>query len=189
MRKLWISGAALVLAGSALAAQAEVGRMQPGGDETRAQAQTRAEHLFDRLDLNHDGKLDEADRRLRIMQHFDQIETNHDGMISRDEFLAAHMHHGMGEGAMEMGEPGEHHRGMHMARMWMIMQQADPDHTGVITRDAFVHAALALFDRADTNHDGVLTPQERRAAMRQWHTHMGMMQDAPGAMPPAGGGQ
>lgn len=61
-------------------------------DETRAEAQARAEKMFDRLDVNHDGKLDKADRELMRQQMrekmFDRLDTNHDGSISKAEFMA-----------------------------------------------------------------------------------------------------
>lgn len=214
--KLAVSAIALALAGSTLAyAQA--------GEEhalTRLEAQSRAEKLFDRLDINHDGKLDAADRTARLSAIFDKIDTNHDGVISRDEFLAAHEHrggmmdHGAGpqQGAPEMWhhhgaendqwnhEPGdhqhgdqahdgagpmsgddrEHHEWGHNKQgerdmlLMAIFHRADPNHTGSITRDAFVAAALSLFDEADTNHDGVLTPEEHKAA---WAAARAKMQE------------
>jgi Ca2+-binding EF-hand superfamily protein len=79
---------------------------------TRAEAKTRAETAFDKLDVNHDGKLDKADREARhlarINAHFDALDTNHDGSISRDEFLAAHTGPKAPEMDHDMGAPGEH---------------------------------------------------------------------------------
>jgi hypothetical protein len=63
-----------------------------------------------------------------------------------------------------------------MAEGMMLMEVgklADPQHTGTITRQAFVDAALKLFDEADANHDGKLTRAERRAAFMQHHPRMG----------------
>jgi hypothetical protein len=46
---------------------------------------------FQRLDLNHDGKLsrEEAARSTFLSKHFDEIDTNHDGFITPDEKRAA----------------------------------------------------------------------------------------------------
>lgn len=165
---LGLSALALVVAGAGYAAQ-DHGATRPS--ETRAEAQLRAGKLFDRLDLNHDGKLDQADRLLRINQQFDQLDTNHDGAISRDEFAAALAsgpdHDGPNPDADHdhdhAGHWGYDHRELG-GLVALIIQRADPGHSGTITRDGFVNAALALFDQADTNHDGVLTPEEHRAA-------------------------
>lgn len=168
--------ALLVLAGAGLAAQEHSAAAQP---ETRVEAQTRAGALFDKLDFNHDGKLDDADRAERRNAMFDRLDTNHDGLISRDEFAAAHHASGRDQpGPEHLGgdQPGGDHSGhMHVGHwdyghreldglVMLIMRRADPGRTGTITRDAFVKAALSLFDQADTNHDGVLTPAEHHAA-------------------------
>jgi Ca2+-binding EF-hand superfamily protein len=187
---LGLSALVLILAGTAVAADEHMAGPQP---ETRAEAQLRAGALFDKMDLNHDGKLDQADRAVRVNQMFDRIDTNHDGMISRDEFAAAHEHeHGMGPGHDIGGGPGSgagagpggwHPGGEHMGHwgydhreldglVMMILHRADPGHTGTVTRDGFVAAALALFDQADTNHDGILTPEEHRAAAEAMRQHM-----------------
>lgn len=172
---------------------------------TRAEAQSGAERLFERLDVNHDGKLDAADRNARFSAIFDKIDTNHDGQISRDEFLAAHEHmRGMMErdrGGMDhdgMGHDGMRHEGQlpdgaargddqkwgeghhgkwghdpkHRLLVMAILHRADPQHTGTVSREAFVNAALSLFDQADTNHDGKLTRDERQTAWAAAREHM-----------------
>jgi hypothetical protein len=212
---LALSAAAVILASPAFAAAGPMagGPMAAPQPETRAEAQARAGALFDKMDLNHDGKLDQGDRAVRINQMFDRIDTNHDGMISRDEFAAMHAHehahdhggpgHEMGEAHPGGGPGGWHHGGEHMGHwgydrreldglVMMILHRADPGHTGTVTRDAFVAAALALFDQADTNHDGILTPEEHRAAaeavrqhMRAHMEHGGWQHGGPGGdMPP-----
>ena len=204
---LALSGIALALGGSAIALAAA----GPGHVLLRAEAQADAGRLFDRLDLNHDGKLDAADRSAHANAIFDKIDTNHDGQISRDEFLAAHEHmrgmmgpehdgmgpdhmgrdhmgpERMGPERMAPGGPGMgpmghekwgHHPGHGMVLM-AILHQADPQHTGTITREGFVNAALAMFDKADTNHDGKLTGVERKSA---WAAARATMRHQPDAM-------
>ena len=215
---LAVSAIALALGGGAIA----LATAGPGHDVTRAEAQARAGQLFEGLDVNHDGKLDAADRSARFNAIFDKIDTNHDGQISRDEFLAAHEHM---PGMMGPGPEGEEHhhmgadRGPGMASMdhekwgheegrhghwgheqWghpgepmlvmAILHQADPQHTGTISREAFVNAALSLFDKADTNHDGKVTGAERRAAWAAARDHMRHDHEqgrGPGDMPPPPG--
>ena len=189
---------------------------------TRAEAQAGAAKLFDRLDVNHDGKIDAADRNAHIDAMFDRLDTNHDGTISRDEFRAAHEHGpdmrmGMGpEGghgwhhaedgappppppeAMAPGQPHHGHEGGRERRehgmmlAGILMHMADPGHSGPVTRDGFIGAALKLFDEADTNHDGVMTGEERaaergRIAFRM-HEEMRAHSKAEQAGTPAAGG-
>ena len=193
---LGISAMALALAGAAIAAEAPAHGPDHDKVLTRAEAQARAEEAFAKLDVNHDGKLDKADRIARISEHFDKIDTNHDGSISRDEFIAAHeaMHPGErpeggrpdlpppppGAGPQGHEGPEGHapHHGPDGKRphpfegaplVFEILHLADPAHTDTITKDAFVAASLKLFDQADTNHDGKVTPEERRAAFAKQH--------------------
>lgn len=138
---------------------------------SRDEARAGAERLFAAMDLNGDGRIDAADREVELGRMFDRIDANHDGSITRAEFVAAHRdggEHGGPEHGPGHGPGPEHGPGMRMRAMGMgraIMQVADPQHTGSVDRAAFVNAALVLFDRSDANHDGKVTPEERRAAM------------------------
>jgi len=198
---LAVSAATLALAGAAYAAQdmppppPGAHGMDPMGDKivTRAEAQDMAGKMFDRMDANHDGKLDKADREAREVEHFRKLDTDGNGSISQSEFLAAHAggpgkpggeppagappmdhgpegmkHDGMGHGGM--GHGGMGHGGMgpggHDMMAGMILRRADADHDGTVTRAEFVNAMLAHFDQVDANHDGKVTPEERKAAMK-----------------------
>lgn len=151
---------------------------------TFAQVKAAADKAWDRLDANHDGRIDAADHDARLLERFAEWDTNHDGMISKDEFLArmharearwrergAEREYGPGrEGWREHGReardhdgPGKHPGGF--AEM-MIVRAAmrDAQQSGVITRATFEAALKARFDAIDTNHDGKLTHEELRAA-------------------------
>lgn len=182
----------LVALGAALAAFAGVAyaqqHMPPAGDPmgaatvTRAEAQAKAADMFARLDTNGDGKLDQADRDAMIGKRFDAMDTNHDGQLSKQEFIAAHqaMHEERGMGGPGMGGPGMggpegamggHPMGHRMHggigdRMGHMAAMADTNGDHAISRDEFLAAALKRFDAADTNHDGKVTPEERKAAFR-----------------------
>ncbi|MFD1612880.1 EF-hand domain-containing protein [Sphingomonas tabacisoli] len=165
-------GALALTSGIALAAgQPQDMRDHPMGDMTRAQVIEMANKHFDRLDVNHDGKLDRADREAMhakmAAEMFDRADTNHDGMISREEWNAgaARLAEMRGhDGAM--GGPGM--QGRPMMRHMAMMADADGDHA--ITREEFQKRALEHFDRVDTNHDGKISAEEREqahAAMRE----------------------
>ncbi len=162
---LGISALALAaIAGVAIAAEAPQhmnhGRMAE--PTTRAEAQTAAGEMFDRID------------------------TNHDGNISRDEFAAprgksdsGHDHsaaqaapeHGQGE-AMGHRMGGDRGRRGHGMMAMMLLRDADTNGDKAVTRPELTAAALKHFDAADANKDGKLTPEEKQAAMR---THMQQM--------------
>jgi len=172
-------GTAAALAGGAALAQQGMARMGPhdpfgNATVTRAEAQAKAAEMFGRMDLNGDGKLDQADRALMIGKRFDAMDANHDGMLSKQEFIDAHQKAaaGMRGAAMRPGMMRAPGAGMRM----LGRMDANGDHA--ITRDEFIAGALKRFDAADADHDGKLTPEERRAAMREgmkmMHTrHMG----------------
>jgi hypothetical protein len=184
-----LSGAAmLAIAGIALA-QGAPGPDRPGpeGDVTRQQATAHVDEMFARLDANHDGRVtpDEGramreQRRTEMRQHaFERLDANHDGNISRDEFAQAHAmrdgpdgpgrHRGrrMGPGGPD-GPDGSGGRGMHGGRMF--------GEQGFVTLEQMRARALERFDRADANHDGILTVAEREAA----HGRMRGHRDGPG---------
>lgn len=143
------------------------------GKLDKADREARLNEMFDRLDTDHDGKISR--------EEFLAAHERGRGMMGPGMMGEGMMHDGPPPGAPEggaMGDHGRHHPGgpgmgghgrMHgrMGEGMMLMaiiHTADPQHTGTITKQAFVGAALKLFDMADTNHDGKLTPQERQAA-------------------------
>ena len=134
MRKLILATACgiLFLSGAANAQPAEPAAQQP--DLTREQVRERADQLFDRFDLNHDGIVtrEEAQRvgRKLMMQ---RAATGHDPA------------------------PG---LGGHTLR-FLKRTFADVDQ---VTKAQFEAAMLAHFDAMDTDHDGVLTAAERAQA-------------------------
>ncbi|MFC0101675.1 EF-hand domain-containing protein [Sphingopyxis terrae] len=182
----------------------------PGGDRnmgdankdgvlTRAEAEAHAKAMFVKLDVNKDGKLDQADRSARHAerraQMFDRLDANKDGSISKAEWdqadaarqaKRAEWKAKRGERAGAPGEGGERHaiRGHHGGKRgghgghggpggWM---KADANGDKAISQAEFVAGALARFDRMDANKDGKVTVEERQA-MRQ------AMRDKRGAPP------
>jgi hypothetical protein len=174
------------------------------GPLTRTDAQARADKLFAKLDANGDGKIDAADRTARRDQrrdeHFARLDADHDGAISKAEFAAAgdkarerfaghakgpegqdgHKFGGHGFGGQRVAWGGHrgmrgHHGGHGFGEgLAMAGKKADTDNDGAISKAEFETAALAMFDRADANHDGTVTPEERQqlhGAHRDWHRH------------------
>lgn len=184
---LAMSAAVLAMAGTAVYAAA------PGqnADMTRAQVTAKAGEMWAKMDVNSDGVINQADREARRTQRFDQMDTNKDGSISRAEFNAAHPadgsghhrmhgqnmgHEGMkGHDQMGGGRMGHGHRdgGMKMGKM--MLQMADANKDGSVTRAEFDAALARHLDQVDANKDGTITAAERRAAhadmMKQHSAH------------------
>jgi Ca2+-binding EF-hand superfamily protein len=128
--------------------------------------------MFARFDLNHDGFItkDEiasaksqfaarmeqrrAEGAAKRASMFDRIDTNHDGVISRDEFAAA----------PAGGRFGAHMAGMHRGFGQAMFDMADTNKDARVSLAEAQQLALQHFDRADLNHDGVVSPEERKQA-------------------------
>jgi Ca2+-binding EF-hand superfamily protein len=190
MRRLTLSlvaGAAAIACGGIAYAQSA---QAPQREMTRAAVIQRVDQAFDRLDANHDGKLDQADREARQKIRFDRVDTNHDGQVSYAEFTAAHTRFAQARkerSAQRSERFGQHAGRQGEQRMALngfgrgfagrggMARLADADKDGVITKAEFQAAALQRFDRLDTNHDGTVTRDEAKAARdnmrQQWQSH------------------
>lgn len=199
MKSALFAGVAAALLTAALPVIAATPPPQPERVVTFADVKAAADKLWDRMDVNHDGKVDAADHDARLLERFDAWDTNHDGMISKDEFLAT-VHareakaHGPrqgdadGPGAWRMGgrdhdgREGDHQRGPHRGGMAVMAIVAPALHEarkdGVMTRAAFDGAVKARFDALDTDHNGTLTREELHAA---WHGGWGHRERGDGA--------
>jgi Ca2+-binding EF-hand superfamily protein len=198
-----IAGLAALLLTTAAAAAAPAAAVPAAPTVRYADIKTAADKAWDRLDANHDGRIDHADHDARLLERFARWDTNHDGVIGKDEFLAL-MHareDGMRRMAMRWHHPadtdgaapppsppppphdgeGWHggHPGGRVAMVIISDAMRDARHDGVITRAAYDAAVKAAFDRIDTDHDGMLTRAELRAAWRDgarghgWHRREG----------------
>lgn len=187
---LGLSLAALSIGGVAYAAHHDGPDADGDRTVTRAELQTHAAEMFAKMDVNKDGRIDQADRSAHEIamrnEHFTKLDTNKDGSISRAEFDAAHSggpDHGpgggksMGEhrmGGMGMGGAmmgGSAHGKGHRGGMKM-MQMADTNKDQAINREEFSAAHLKHFEMSDANKDGKVTPDERRAARAKMREQM-----------------
>lgn len=143
-------------------------------ETTRAQAETRADSRFDRIDLNKDGVLDAEDRQTRHRARFDAMDSNGNGAISFDEFEAlrgkaqekladagakrGENRRGAGRSGARRGGVGRGGFGQHqMARL------ADANSDGKVSKQEFRTLAMQRFERADTDNDGTISVEERRS--------------------------
>lgn len=187
-----LSAIALGLAGTAMAAMPQAG-MGPMGDKDISRAEFLAKHgqMFDKLDANHDGKLDAADRAAHQAQKFDKVDSDHNGAISREEFSAALEHRKQARKEHQAGGHGKsgddgmrgRSRGGHGKMMMMMLHHADANKDHAVSREEFMSGAGRHFDMMDANKDGKLTKDERKAAHEKMKA---MMQHGPGGHGGAG---
>lgn len=162
--------------------KAEVDALQA---EHAAKVQQRASRfdpakMFDRLDANHDGQITQAEidaaHAARAAKHpgmaagagahhggagmFARADSNKDGVVTRAEFdaAAAQMHARMEKAGMHRGFAGQ------------MFDMADTNKDGRVSLAEAQALALQHFDRADLNHDGTLTPDERQQARQLMRT-------------------
>lgn len=112
----------------------------------------------------------DAPKAGRKAEMFARMDADKNGSLSRAEIEAMHA---AGGGAMKHGGEGGDHGKMDHG---MGAKGPGGGHgmmgagSGPVTRQAFIERALAKFDRADANRDGIVTQAERKAAretMRQ----------------------
>lgn len=164
------SGTVLLFSGIAAAAAPPSPRNGEGQDRdrviTRAQAQANAAETFDRLDVNHDGKIDATDlqqaKAERREARFEKLDANKDGMISRAEYESpaataghARSDHFDGRFGGRQGSSGG---------MMALVRLADTDKNGAVTKAEFLAATDKRFTAMDLNHDGKITREDRQAA-------------------------
>lgn len=159
-------------------------RMDQKMARMKARAEKRAanfspDRMFERLDADKDGRLTKAEveaahgarvarsgkaakaahagKPSRSERLFDRADANRDGLITRAELTA-----------MPRPDPaklaGRGAKMGHMGMMGRMLSTADLDKDGRISAAEAQQAAVQRFDRADSNRDGMLTPEERKAA-------------------------
>jgi Ca2+-binding EF-hand superfamily protein len=160
-----ITRLSLIAAGIAFASAA--------GAQAPAQAQQQISKVdftknidtrFAALDTNRDGSVSkaeieaaqakalqeaQADQQQRMEAEFNKLDTNHDKSLSLAEFKAA-------APAPTAAETPD-----------QMIAAMDTNKDGKISAAEYRAQPLANFDKADANHDGVLTAQELAAARRK----------------------
>lgn len=158
------------------------GRMAPE-PMTRTDVEARAKARFAQMDANKDGAVTQAeiaDTRTEHMskmqgEMFTKMDADKNGSISRAEFDAHHQnmtsggmapppmagHGGMKRKHMGHGEGGKGRMGRMEDRLFGM---ADANKDGIVTEAEATQAALARFDKVDTDKDGSINDAERKAA-------------------------
>ena len=164
-----LSLAALAAAGTAAYADGR-GAMKHDsngdGAVSRAELISHSAQMFAKMDANNDGKLDETDQKARHAarrtRRFDKLDANSNGQIDRAEFMSFER-----DGKRD----GKHHRmgGRSGHGGKKLMEQADTNKDGSISKAEFTAGAVSRFDKMDADKDGSISKEERQAARSDRH--------------------
>lgn len=183
MKKLSIYAGLMAFSATSASAiyAAPDGRADQDSDRvvTKAEAMAAADAVFTKMDANGDGTLNDGDKAAMLAKRFAAIDTDKNGSVSQAEFAAAHDMRGehradRREKRMEHSKMGKRHgrEGDRDGRM-DIMARADSNGDKAISQPEFRAAAEARFAKADTNKDGRITPDERKAGRKgRWNGPM-----------------
>lgn len=146
---------------------------------TWAEFKARADEGFAKLDVNHDGVIDQKDRAAMRDRMRDEPDKNHDAAHDPDG-PPPPPPPGMGPDDDHRGGSSEWRRsgmsggmgGGGMGGAMMFLRDADTNHDGKITRAEYDASVKARFDAMDTNHDGKISKDERKAARDKMRAEM-----------------
>jgi hypothetical protein len=114
----------------------------------------RAAKVFERIDVDKDGKLKETELKAVVMRRFKRLDANSDNAIGSDELQR------IMQAAVDR-------------RRLRIMATMDKDGNGTITEAELDIVLDSLFNAADSDHDGALTIAETQGFKRgQWLKNM-----------------
>jgi len=160
-RILMVAAMAAVVPAAAFAQ--EGGAAEPEKPIARATLSAELDADYAQLDADHNGKVTPAEISERLVKSaqeqidmfrkerdaaFGRLDTNGDGTISRAEF----------DEKAKLPTAKEPNAAP-------VLAQFDANKDGSISKDEFRAPTLSNFDKADKNHDGIVTPSERTAVV------------------------
>jgi hypothetical protein len=119
------------------------------------------------------GQRDPPQREARQRAMFERLDADHNGSISYAEFSAlrdrvgARLEERRGQRFEGFGARRERGPMPRSERGPGLNAAIDGNRDGTVSREEFAAAAMQRFDRLDANHDGKVTPDERRGAVRE----------------------
>lgn len=167
---IFVSSGALIAAAG--------GKVDSNGDGivTKAEADAAAQARFAKMDINGDGVLNKADGDARAKARFAKMDANGDGVLSEEEFLAvrearlekreerkAKRKDRKAKRAEKGNKRAGKKRGGRKGRVVRLLKRADSNNDQSISRDEFIAFSDTRFAKVDSNSDGQITKEERKA--------------------------
>lgn len=119
-----------------------------GAGAAEARDGARGEKMFQKADLNGDGRIDQGEAEQMRDARFARMDVNGDGVVSQDE----------------MAEVSKKRRAERMAKRF---ERLDLNGDGVIQRVEFEDGGVRRFEMMDANGDGAVTLEEIREKLRR----------------------
>lgn len=180
MKRLYVAALAAVLAssGAAIAQAVDANPQSPPDRAGPARGLARA-------DSDHDGIISRAEFLAMAATRFDRMDINHDGKLSGDEngWRGKFAHRGPPPPDADDAAPAGQSRGAAM------FDRLDTDANGTLSRAEFAMPTDRHFDRIDANHDGQIDRAEMTAATARRRDHaagFGGRRHGPGHRPGPG---
>jgi Ca2+-binding EF-hand superfamily protein len=139
---------------------------------TKTEAMAKADAMFAKMDVNSDGTINQADRTAKMKAHFAEMDADKNGSINEAEFVAAHEARAekrderremRGERKGPGGHDGHRMGGRGKGGGMKMLAMADANGDKSVTKAEFRTAAEARFAKTDTNKDGSISADERKA--------------------------
>ena len=119
-----------------------------------------AQYYLARVDLDNKGYFTLADAQRYAAAQFDRLDANHDGRVDQDEFVAS-----LKRSLDRSNSPDRKQRlERSLARRETLFQTLDQKRDGKITKEEYLAATTQHFNELDVDKTGKITPQELRAA-------------------------
>jgi EF-hand domain pair/EF hand len=178
MKKLpIIAGAsALLLAAAVYAAPGDrISKTDADGNGaiSKTEAMAAADARFAKMDANGDGQINATDREAKLKQRFAEMDSDKNGTINEAEFMSGHARKERGDMAMGSDGNREGARGKYIGRHagrgagqgvgMKMLGLADTNKDQAVSKDEFRDAYAANFAKADSNNDGTISTDERKA--------------------------
>jgi Ca2+-binding EF-hand superfamily protein len=109
-----------------------------------------ADHMFQMMDTDGDGKISAAEHAAGAKKMFDKMDADKDGKVTAAEMDAAHEQITGKSKKPEMSSADK-------------IKAVDTNNDGVLSEEEHVAGAKMMFDKMDTDHDGFLTKAEMEA--------------------------
>lgn len=200
MRKLTFTllGATALVGGLAVAAVAHDRTAGPGAMHG-SRLGTGFMQLFERIDGNGDGRVDQAEAETFRTERFTEADADSDGKVTADELAALHSRMVERHAAEQFARLDADGNGeiseqefvkARLARLQARMSddrsqefaarrfaRMDANDDGTLDAEELGHRGMRLFEKLDSDQDGVLTREEAQQAMAEHRRHHGKDRD------------